>query len=154
MTTPANLALEGNDPRDPTHPAFHDNQPVETQLLHGSHDPSVTFEEYLYYAAITRAEEKIANEKHVAAMGPKTAKSVLKNRFSKGHVATVASPTDHGSTNEKSGIDGVPAAPGNQNLGLVSEAEWKNASRAVRTAGWRSVFYLITTDILGPFSVP
>ncbi|KAH6711122.1 transmembrane amino acid transporter protein-domain-containing protein [Leptodontidium sp. 2 PMI_412] len=154
MSTPAGLALEGNDPRDPTHPAFHNNQPVETQLLHGSHDPSVTFEEYMYYAAITRAEEKAANEQHVAAMGPKTIKSVLKNRFSKGHVATVSSPTDHGSTTEKNGIDGVLASPGNQNLGLVSEAEWKNASRAVRTAGWSSVFYLITTDILGPFSVP
>lgn len=107
----------------------------------------------MYYAAITRAEEKIANEQYVAAIGPKTIKSVLKNRFSKGH-ATVVSPTEHGSTTEKSAVDGSPASPENRNLGLVSEAEWKNASRAVRTAGWSSVFYLITTDILGPFSVP
>lgn len=111
----------------------------------------------MYYAAITRAEEKIANEQHVAAMGPKTIKSILKNRFSKGsHIITNISPPAHVlSTIENSGIEKV-SAPGSpsQNAALVSEAEWKNASRAVRTAGWSSVFYLITTDILGPFSVP
>ena len=36
----------------------------------------------------------------------------------------------------------------------ITEDEWYNAQRAVRTATWGSVFYLITTDILGPFSVP
>ncbi len=154
MSNPAGLALEGNDPRDPAHPAFRSNEPVETQLLHGSHDPSVTFEEYMYYAAITRAEEKVANEQHVAALGPRSFKSVLKNRFSKGPVTRIESPSDHGSATEKSGLDGQTVTPGHQNLGGISEAEWKNASRAVRTAGWSSVFYLITTDILGPFSVP
>ena len=154
MTTPAGLALEVGYPRDAAHPALHSNQHVENRLIHASHDPSVSFEEYIYYATITRAEQKAANEHHVAANGPKTVKSVLKNRFSKGHVATTGSPTDHGSTNEKSGIDGLPSSPGNQNLGRVSDDEWKNASRAVRTAGWSSIFFLITTDILGPFSTP
>jgi hypothetical protein len=36
----------------------------------------------------------------------------------------------------------------------VSDDEWTNASRAMRTATWAAVFYLITTDILGPFNVP
>jgi hypothetical protein len=36
----------------------------------------------------------------------------------------------------------------------VSNNEWENASRALRTASWSAVFYLITTDILGPFNVP
>jgi len=36
----------------------------------------------------------------------------------------------------------------------VSVEEWSSASRALRTATWGAVFYLITTDILGPFSVP
>ncbi|KAI6839670.1 oligopeptide transporter protein [Hortaea werneckii] len=36
----------------------------------------------------------------------------------------------------------------------ITEDEWYHAQRAVRTATWGSVFYLITTDILGPFSVP
>ncbi|PMD34875.1 hypothetical protein L207DRAFT_534158 [Hyaloscypha variabilis F] len=153
----AGLALEGNDPRDPSHAILGDNEPVETQLLHNIHDPSVTFEEYIYYATITRAEEKIANERYVAAAGPKSFKSVVKNRFSKGHVETVApdfSSTDNNSTGEKTGHDENGVIIPSRNLGGVTDSEWKNASRAVRTAGWSSVFYLITTDILGPFSVP
>lgn len=34
----------------------------------------------------------------------------------------------------------------------ISDDEWVQASRAARTATWGAVFYLITTDILGPFS--
>jgi hypothetical protein len=36
----------------------------------------------------------------------------------------------------------------------VSDDEWATASRAMRTASWLAVFYLITTDILGPYGVP
>lgn len=36
----------------------------------------------------------------------------------------------------------------------VANSEWAQASRAARTASWGAVFYLITTDILGPSSVP
>ena len=37
---------------------------------------------------------------------------------------------------------------------VVTDQEWVQASRAARTATWGAVFYLITTDILGPTSVP
>lgn len=36
----------------------------------------------------------------------------------------------------------------------VSETEWERAQRATRTATWGTIFYLITTDILGPYNVP
>jgi hypothetical protein len=36
----------------------------------------------------------------------------------------------------------------------VGKDEWSQASRAMRTASWSAVFYLITTDILGPSAVP
>lgn len=36
----------------------------------------------------------------------------------------------------------------------VTETEWERAQRATRTATWITVFYLITTDILGPYNVP
>lgn len=80
------------------------------------------------------------------------------NRFSKGNgnagrEVESSSPTTYSPPGEKS-IDEKGVALPQRNLGNVSDAEWKNASRAVRTAGWTSVFYLITTDILGPFSVP
>ncbi|PMD61953.1 amino acid transporter-like protein [Hyaloscypha bicolor E] len=155
MTTAT--TLEGNDPRDPTHAAFGDNEPVEKQLAHNIHDRSVSFEEYVYYATITRADEKIANERFVAAAGPKSFKSVIKSRFSKGHKESTAldSPTaDNNSNGEKTAYDENGIIPARRNLGGITDSEWKNASRAIRTAGWSSVFYLITTDILGPFSVP
>lgn len=83
------------------------------------------------------------NEKHIVASGPKTLKSILSSRFLKGDREVVIGERNNGlQEGEK------------RNLGDVSDSEWKNASRAVRTAGWSSIFYLITTDILGPFSVP
>ena len=35
----------------------------------------------------------------------------------------------------------------------ITETEWTNANRAFRTATWAACFYLITTDILGPFGI-
>lgn len=35
----------------------------------------------------------------------------------------------------------------------ISDEEWMNAQRAVRQAGGAACFYLITTDILGPFGL-
>jgi hypothetical protein len=152
MSTPSGLALEGGDPRDAAHPATHNGPSVENELMHASHDTSVSFEEYIYYAKITRAEEKAANERHVEAMGPRTFKSIIKNRFSKGHHPHTQDFTvEYGS--EKDGSDGHREKKTHQ-LGGVTDSEWKMASRATRTAGWSGVFYLITTDILGPYSVP
>lgn len=123
------------------------------------HDPNVSFEEYMYYASITRAEEKIANEEYVRAQGPKSVKSVLMGRFSKGdHSAQLppSPPATDSPANEKEmglGEKGGDVTPTGNNM-QVTPAEWKQASRALRTCGWGSIFYLITTDILGPFSTP
>ncbi|TEY71225.1 hypothetical protein BOTCAL_0098g00140 [Botryotinia calthae] len=157
MTTPmASLALEGGDPRDPHHPVTGGATATELTLP-SIHDPSITFEEYIYWAEITRAEEKVANEKFVAAQGPRNWKSTIKNRFSTGKAAKESfdtPPVTILASNEKDGLDEKSVVLGGPVQSTVSEAEWKNASRAVRTAGWSGVFYLITTDILGPFSVP
>jgi amino acid permease len=37
---------------------------------------------------------------------------------------------------------------------IISDEEWANASRALRSATRGAAFYLITTDILGPFGLP
>ncbi|KAB5585646.1 transmembrane amino acid transporter family protein [Coniochaeta sp. 2T2.1] len=115
-----------------------------SSALHASahYDPSVSFEEYLYYAQITRAEEAEENVRHRALRGPTTLKSIIKDRFSKGHHVTAATAIVGEKTDSTNIVTGV------------TEAEWKQASRAVRTAGWGGVFYLIVTDILGPFSTP
>ncbi|KAK8098566.1 uncharacterized protein PG998_014052 [Apiospora kogelbergensis] len=133
MATPISanaLGLDGGDsraePKDPV--AFsHTERPVNIK--------STTLEEYLHYASITRAEEKIANEKYRAAKSLVAWQAVVRDRFSR-------NPRVHGPQRQ--------AYVANGSL----EAEWKSASRAVRTAGWGSAFYLIATDVLGPSQTP
>lgn len=175
MSLPVAPMLGGDDgPGDIRRPSLI-NEPEDFDPMHtaNAHDPSITFEEYLYYADITRAEEAAANERYVAARGPTTFMSLLRDRFSTGRQAVQAAspPTDEkqeavtatGAENanvaEKAhaadGADANGTANGNGELiHGVSAQEWKQASRAIRTAGWGGVFFLITTDILGPFSTP
>ena len=40
------------------------------------------------------------------------------------------------------------------NLSVIEDLEQINALQAIRTASWLSIFYLIMTDILGPFNTP
>lgn len=136
---------------------------TETMEMCNIHDPNVTFEEYLYWASITRAEEKEANERYVRARGPVTVTSVIKDRFKKGdeHDRFLGGNGGGGATEdagagEKTEGDKAlqPASVGEDVAAAVTPEEWKRASRAMRTAGWGAIFYLITTDILGPFSTP
>ncbi|KAL7801007.1 transmembrane amino acid transporter domain-containing protein [Trichoderma afarasin] len=118
-------------------------------------DPTVTFEEYQYWAKIEREEEYQANLEFKAEHGPRTVKSVFLGRFSKGihhenkkkAEAAAAENSGTASPDEKNGVTAT-------NAGLPTEAEWKQASRAMRTASWGTMFYLITTDILGWSSTP
>jgi hypothetical protein len=181
MSLPAAYMIDGdkgNDPREPsqhdtragtiTNPKFdhtdavgaiHDHDGVvasptskQSDIIRASHhhDKSITFEEYMYYAEITRAEEHAEDERYRSGRGPTTLKTLMKDRFSKGRHSHSGSPSpqtgDAISQEKRPEGDGIITG--------VSDAEWKQASRAVRTAGWGGVFYLITTDILGPFSTP
>jgi hypothetical protein len=65
MATVANLALEGGDPRDVSHPAIHGHEPAETQLLREIHDPSITFEEYSMYTPLL-ASQYILHKKKIS----------------------------------------------------------------------------------------
>lgn len=119
----------------------------------------VSFEEYLHYASITRSEERIANEAYRNARGPSTIKSLFLDRFrisSKGHNTTnkpnrqgtgASQEMDEKEIQAAAPNTGPPASP-------VDSPELHTANRALRTAGWGSVFYLITTDILGPSNTP
>jgi hypothetical protein len=116
------------------------------------HDPSVSFEEYHYYARIARAEEDELSKQDI---GDTTFLSlILPSKSAKGDVVHTTPP---------GGVEGDEKVHTNSrnihNLehgerGAVTDNEWQNASRALRTASWSAVFYLITTDILGPFNVP
>lgn len=166
MSNPANLALDGGDPRDNEH----SQEGMTAARMHLVMDPNVSFEEYLYYATITRAEEKAELEN--TPKEKRTLKGMIKNRFNSTKPATSPSPPDPVPVgDEKVGLDGDEKVAGdgaspNPDAGApvqlrhythtsqVSDEEWKMLSRAVRTSGWSTCFYLITTDILGPFSTP
>lgn len=107
------------------------------------HDPNVTFEEYMYYAAMSRAEEDAG-----AASRPKMG------------LVDVLLPSKNGGIRELKG-SATSSSEAIHELNLsdpkiratISEEEWTNASRALRTATSAACFYLITTDILGPYGV-
>jgi hypothetical protein len=104
-----------------------------------NHDPKVTFYEYKYYAEITRAEQDAANV-------PTTSSGEHGMML-----PTMGTPADDEKSSDREGSqEALPAT----NPHIISDDEWMSASRAIRTATWLSVFYLITTDILGPYGVP
>lgn len=115
------------------------------------HDPNVTFEEYMYYAAKSRGEEDASIRPGPAA--PDKAKTTFMDVFL---------PSARGGVRELKGAaaaDGTGGVLREMNLSdaqvraTISDEEWTNASRALRTATAAACFYLITTDILGPFGV-
>ena len=142
-----NLALDGGDPRLSMPDEKMGGQGVvaytrpQMRLLH---DPKVSFEEYYYYAQQTRAEEN-ANMDQLAAGEARGIMSLLLPTKG-GKSALVA---DKGS-----GQMPVVNISDKSNRANITDEEWTNASRAVRTATIGAAFYLITTDILGPFALP
>lgn len=119
----------------------------------------VSFEEYLHYASITRAEERLADEAYRSARGPSTIKSRFLDRFQmspKGH--TAAKKINRQETGPSQELDEKNVQAVSSNTGSppspTDDPELHAANRALRTAGWGSVFYLITTDILGPSNTP
>ncbi|TPX14553.1 uncharacterized protein E0L32_005245 [Thyridium curvatum] len=145
MAKPGNMAVDGADPR------VYDQMDVPFDAPAGTistvrpqhrklHDPSVSFEEYYYYAQQTRIEED--NQ-------PKTGFETS--------IWSVIFPTKSGAGIEEKRSAPNPQEEKQENAHqriLVSDEEWTNASRALRTATRGAIFYLITTDILGPFGLP
>jgi len=140
---------EGDDLRIPSPDVPGYIRPQERLL----HDPKVSFEEYHYYALKTRAEEETIDRNDPPRgknrlidiiFPPKRGKGV------QGQLATApASPPDE--EKRRSSVNANLAVQATR--AVITDEEWKNASRALRTATWAACFYLITTDILGPFGV-
>jgi hypothetical protein len=131
--------------------------PLAATVAHDKHDPlilstghetsptaprdgTVTIEEYMYWASITRHEESLLPK----IQGPVT--KLL--GFTKSDAAVHNDHSDAPTSEMKE----LKAAP--PSAVAVSDGEWRQAGRAARTAGWAAVFYLITTDVLGPYTVP
>ncbi|KAK4972931.1 hypothetical protein LTR42_006225 [Elasticomyces elasticus] len=113
-------------------------------------DQSINFEDYRYWADRSREYEKTLDTKGVGLAGS------MRILVGKGnHAEKPVQELDSNNTaglDEKTGEHGT--TPGMESRYGITESEWDNAQRAVRTATWGSIFYLITTDILGPYNVP
>jgi len=101
---------------------------------HRLHDPSVTLEEYYYYAKIQREQEK-------RGLGPKEREDYyngLSKPESPGHTSdgSTTTPSMDEKTDEKHVSTGIVARPSEA---AVSPAEWETASRAARNATWGSM---------------
>ncbi|KAL1640492.1 hypothetical protein SLS58_006842 [Diplodia intermedia] len=151
MATSLAMAADARDPR--LSKEARETQ-IEQSILHADygHDPNVSFEEYLYYANWTRNYEKTLSTK---GRGMSSLFSVLSGRKQQvtvsGAPEAVTAPPAQAQTH---GDNKKPEEAPPDTFGIISDYEWHHASRAARTATWGAVFYLITTDILGPFSVP
>ena len=118
-------------------------------------DETVTFEEYAYWAKLERADEMERNRLYVEKRGPVTFTKMLKNRFSKGiHHEEQKEKEKANQTNSDSDQKGGIISTNNSSQVQVSDEEWRTAARALKTASWGTIFFLITTDILGWGSCP
>ncbi|KAK2464848.1 hypothetical protein APHAL10511_003147 [Amanita phalloides] len=93
----------------------------------------VVFEDYLFFAALQRQQEE-------DSLGRSNA------------------PQESASTNDKTTwlSSSAEKMQSHAQLPALTKAETEriNANRALRITSWMSVFYLITTDVLGPFNAP
>ncbi|KAH9840701.1 transmembrane amino acid transporter protein-domain-containing protein [Rhodofomes roseus] len=120
-----NANLEG-DPRLEKEEAGRDFLEPHRDATHGM---KPTFEEYLVAAERQRAHEEL---QYKGESSPDTA----------------SADSQHTEKSTK-----APAMVSEAAL-TAEEKERINARRALRSASWAAVFYLITTDILGPFNAP
>jgi len=125
-------------------------------------DSTVTYEEYVYWAKIEREMEVDENKVFQAEHGSPLASSI-KNAFSKSGRAKAKAE-------KEARLQTLATLPEKQPGGVVvndsdsghpvegalkvTDAEWRNAARALRTASWGQMFFLITTDILGWSGAP
>ncbi|GAA5881346.1 hypothetical protein JCM16303_000138 [Sporobolomyces ruberrimus] len=136
-------ALAGaSDPQrelNETEKAFHDSR--NSPAYDVGYTPS--FAEVLYWAKLQRAREDRDNTV-VHSSGISSLVHTIKGDHKKGSddgIVTEASPAEEDDDEQVVGLS-------DREVSLV------NARRALRQAGWASVFYLITCDILGPFNAP
>lgn len=130
-------------------------------------DPTVTFEEFTYWAKIERELEDEEYRRYTAVTGGNGLLGSIKDYFKTNpYEDAKIQESRELQVNEQSlqisekkadvavnsGDEGSisPIGPPSYDL----DAEWRTAARALRNAGWGTIFYLITTDILGWSQTP
>ena len=110
----------------------------------------ISLEEMIYEAKLQRELEKSEDWGEAAPSVPMLelirVKFFGKQPRSSGADSIFAGPLADAKQNSSEGGYDLVSEPINKSL--------ENANRMVKTASWGSVFYLITTDILGPTSAP
>lgn len=112
------------------------------------HDPAVSFEEYHYYALRTRAEED-------ASPIPSRTANLIRSILGRKRTGNDTSITPSVPELAEKGAENVtpPTTVDSSGRAVISDEDWVNASRALRNATAANCFFLITTDIIGPFGV-
>ena len=116
-------------------------------------NPNVTYAEFTHWAKVERELEEIEFRRYTSNTAGEGLLGSLKGYFVSNAYEDAQARTDAANAVGTSAETGphvdekAGAIPPNAENEL--DAEWRQASRALRTAGWGAVFYLITTDILG-----
>ncbi|KAI9566624.1 transmembrane amino acid transporter protein-domain-containing protein [Boletus coccyginus] len=129
-------AVEAHDPRM----RFQENE-ITPKHFAFTDGLAPNFETYLYYAQEQRDKE--AAEARREGHRPPT--GLLGELFGLDRLGYQDSVP---STDEKKGGSNEAAVL------VITAAKYRAASSSLRTATWGAIFYLITTDILGPYSTP
>jgi hypothetical protein len=145
------------------------SQMVDAPQLDGKNsiytDKTITFEAFRYWADRSREYEKHIEVGNMGLAGTFKMMTGQRRPGSVSHPVPVNTGSDDNSQegeksiskdvstlNEK--IGDRPAVESGGDRHGIRETEWENAQRAGRTATWGAIFYLITTDIFGPSTVP
>lgn len=108
----------------------------------------VSLEEYMFYAQVQREQEKLYGAAGVAVEANAGAGYIEDAKQSSSEKVS-----EHGGV--KPHVNNTDASTFDQLEGLSDlDKESRNAHRAIKTATWSGIFYLITTDILGPYGAP
>ncbi|KAK5120417.1 hypothetical protein LTR85_006356 [Meristemomyces frigidus] len=114
-------------------------------------DYTVSFEEFHHWAKEERAIEAEENKLHLEKH-PGFFSNLIKGRLGSGDQKERELHAENEKAEE---IAAATAAHGRNSVDMtVTDAEWRTAARALRTSSWGTIFYLITTDILGWSGAP
>jgi hypothetical protein len=132
-------------------------------------DETVTYEEYIYWAKIEREIEREEEIKFRAEHGNYPLLDLIKGKLTSEGRARMKKDKAERAMALQASVESNPAPLVNEKTGEVtaqspaseyldplkaSDAEWRHAARAMRTASWGQMFFLITTDILGWSGAP
>ncbi|SOV08725.1 related to neutral amino acid permease [Ustilago sp. UG-2017a] len=122
-------------------------------MYEASPNSGVSLEEYMFYAQIQREQEKLYGTAGISVEADAPHASAYLENAKRGSDEKVSQSSTF--IHDKPQVNNTDASTFDQLEGLSEVGkESRNAHRAIKTASWVGIFYLITTDILGPYGAP